>query len=108
MIKDTTEITIKILGKSYQIKCPEDEASALQEAAFYLEKKMRETRDTSKVLSIDRIAVITALNMAHQLLELETQAIEKAHAIQQRLRDIQNKVDTALVRHAQLELTSAE
>jgi cell division protein ZapA len=71
MIKQAATASIEILGKTYQIKCHAHEVSSLQKAAEFLEEKMRVTRDGAGVLSIDRIAVITALNIAHQFLNLE-------------------------------------
>ena len=97
---------IEILGKIYQIKCPQTEIESLQSAAVYLEEKMRHLRDTGKVLSLDRIAVITALNITHQYLSLENQQSHNAQSIQQRLQDIQSKLDGALT--SQVELVSAD
>lgn len=100
--------TINILGKDYQVKCAESDLSSLQRAATYLEEKMRHTRDVGKVLSIDRIAVITALNIAHQFLSIENQSSSHIQTIQQRLRDLQSKVENALEQNGQLEFSPAE
>jgi cell division protein ZapA len=107
MTKEVSSTTIEILGKTYQIKCPESETDSLQQAAAYLEDKMRITRDVTGVLSIDRIAVITALNIAHQLVNLENQKNNYLQ-MEQGLRGLQNKLEVALTPHAQLELTSAD
>ncbi len=99
-MNDTTDTSIEIMGKAYQIKCPTSEVNSLQRAAQYLEEKMREVR-ASGVLNFDRVAIITALNVAHQLLTLEQQKNQHAQVINQRLIKLQNKVESALV---QLEL----
>jgi len=107
MMSDTTDTSIEIMGKTYQIKCPEAEINSLQCAAQYLEEKMRLIR-ASGILSLDRVAIITALNVAHQLLVLEQQKNQHAQLINQRLTELQNKVESALAQHAQMELQSAE
>lgn len=101
-------ITVEIMGRAYQIKCSESEALSLQRAAQFLEEKMINARDVGKVISIDRIAVIAALNIAHQFLNLENQSKNQVTNIQQHLLDLQSKVETALSKHQQMELSSAE
>ena len=85
----------------------ETEVTFLQQAAQLLEEKMREMRESGNVLSIDRVAVIAALNIAHQLLSLEQHATQKMQIVNQQIIDLQNKVESALVRNAQMELPPA-
>jgi cell division protein ZapA len=95
-MKDAAANTsVEIMGKTYQIKCPAAETHFLQQAAQYLEEKMRLMREAG-VLSLDRIAIITALNVAHQLLLLEQQKNQHLQRINVRLNDLQNKVEQAL------------
>ncbi|MHB1352598.1 MAG: cell division protein ZapA [Thiobacillus sp.] len=61
-------IEINILGRAYKVACSRDEESALIAAADYLDEKMREIRDTSKVIGAERIAIMAGLNLAHALL----------------------------------------
>lgn len=103
-----TRVSIEILGKSYQISCPEQEVETLQKAASMLSEKMQKTRSDGSVLSHDKIAVITSLNLAHQILLLEQQAQQYTQSIHQRLQELQTKVEAALAQNAQMELTSAE
>jgi cell division protein ZapA len=107
MMNDTTDISIELMGKTYQIKCPETEVNALQRAAQYLEEKMRLIRE-SGILSLDRVAIITALNVAHQLLTLEQQKNQHAHVVSHRLTELQNKIEHALAQNKQMELLPAE
>lgn len=107
MSHDVKDASIKIMDKVYQIKCPESEINSLQQAAQYLEEKMRVMRDAG-VLSADRIAIITALNIVHQLLTLEQQKNITFQSINQRLQSLQSKVESALAQTAQLELQSAD
>lgn len=107
MSNEVSGTTIEIMGKAYHIKCPETEVNALQQAAQYLEEKMRIMRDAG-VMNIDRAAVITALNVVHQLLSLEQQKNTHFQKINQRLSDLQHKVERVLSQSAQLELHPAE
>jgi len=61
-------VSIHILDKEYLVACPEDERQDLLASADYLDKKMREIRDSGKVVGQDRLAVMAALNIAHELL----------------------------------------
>ena len=97
-------VNVKILEKEYQFSCPAEERKALLESADLLNAKMREIRDSGKVVGLDRIAVMAALNMAHDLLSshtrdeiLETSAKGKVIAMRER-------VETALQQGRQLEL----
>ena len=62
-------IKVQILGKEYPISCPEEEQNDLLLAARYLDEKMRQIRNTGRVIGSERIAVMAALNIAHELLE---------------------------------------
>jgi cell division protein ZapA len=61
-------IEINILGRAYKVACSREEESALIAAANYLDGKMREIRDSSKVIGAERIAIMAGLNLAHDLL----------------------------------------
>lgn len=107
MNKDIPDTSVEIMGRLYQIKCHESEVNALRRAARYLEDKMLTMRE-SGVLGVDRVAIITALNVIHQLLTLEQQKSHYAQTINQRLLELQTKVEHALAQTAQMELQSAE
>lgn len=108
MSMDTAETTVEILGKPYQIKCPQSEVNALQRAAQLLEEQMRSMRTANNMLSSDKILVAAALNIAHQLLVLENKTLREAETIQQRFTNLQGKIDKALIPPCQMELTPAE
>ena len=61
-------IDIHILGRAFKVACSREEEPALIAAADYLDEKMREIRDTSKVIGAERIAIMAGLNLAHDLL----------------------------------------
>ena len=67
-MKPATQLDVTILGREYRVACADDEKAALLEAVAFLDARMREIRDTGKVAGVDRIAVMVALNIAHELL----------------------------------------
>jgi cell division protein ZapA len=68
MSTETSTLEVFILDKSYRINCPESEQESLRSSAQYLDRKMREIRGGGKVIGLERIAVIAALNITHELL----------------------------------------
>lgn len=67
----TLAITVNILDRDYQIACKSEEKESLLAAAKFLDQKMREIRDRGNVIGIDRIAVMAALNITHDFLQLK-------------------------------------
>ena len=97
-------INISILDKEYKIACPSGEQSALLESAEYLDSKMREVRDSGSIIGSERIAVITALNIAHELLHSNQLNSELSETLPPRLKDLETKVTEALHKARQMEL----
>ena len=94
---------VNILDKEYLVACPEGEREALFASAELLTQKMKEIRDSGKIVGADRIAVMAALNMAHELLEHKSNKDEYQHTISKRIRALQDKIDVALNQGNQLE-----
>ena len=65
-----TTVTVRILDKEYQVSCPPEEVDELTASARMLDQRMAEIRDAGKVFGLDRIAVMAALNIAHEFLTL--------------------------------------
>jgi cell division protein ZapA len=61
-------VKVYILDREYLVACPDDQKSSLMQSAVYLNRRMQEIRDKGKVVGIDRIAVMAALNITHELL----------------------------------------
>ncbi len=61
-------LQISIMGRDFRVACPEDEQRGLLEAVDYLNRKMQEIRDQGKIIGLERIAIMAALNVAHELL----------------------------------------
>ena len=102
--KEPTAVTVRILDKEYFVACPPDERTDLLDSAEYLNKKMREIRDTGKVVGADRIAVMAALNMANELLRLRKQDTELQGSVAGRVKNMRERVETTLQRTRQLDL----
>lgn len=100
---ETEAVTIRVLDKDYQVACPTDERDALLDSARFLDEKMREIRENRKMVGADRVAVMAALNIAHDLLQCES-GKAGAPGTQTKLRSLQAKVEAAISRGKQLEL----
>jgi cell division protein ZapA len=96
-------VSVRILEKEYQITCPVEERAELLDSAEFLNARMREIRDAGKVVGLDRIAVIAALNMANELLQLKKSDINLESEVGGRLRILRERVESALEKGRQLE-----
>lgn len=65
-------VDVSIMGREFRVSCTDDEYEALMSAVSYLDRKMREIRDGGKVIGVERIAIMAALNIAHELLTTRT------------------------------------
>lgn len=104
MSKAPNPVSVHILDKEFLVTCPEDERDDLMASAELLNSKMREIRDSGKVVGLDRIAVIAALNMANELLELRSRKQDVQQSVGARIRSLQEKIELALNKGNQLEL----
>jgi len=99
-----TRISVRLLDREYQVACPVDERSDLLDSAEYLDSKMREVRDTGKVVGLDRIAVISALNLANELIKLRRSGSSVDADLGAKLQRLRERVESALEKGQQLEL----
>jgi cell division protein ZapA len=86
-------ISIDILGKRFTFTCQSDEVESLQKAAFYLNQKMREIRDTGRIFGIDRIAIMAALNMSHELLTERHHTLDYKEQLEAKVRLLSATLD---------------
>jgi cell division protein ZapA len=105
MSQQDQNISVRIMEKNYQVKCPPERSRELQDAALYLDKRMREMRDSGKVVGLDRIAIITALNLTYNLLNLEGKENKSIDIMASRITDMQKRIEDTLTEQEQLELT---
>jgi cell division protein ZapA len=102
--QDQARVSVRIMEKEYVVACPYEERSALLDAAEFLNARMRDIKDSGKVVGLDRIAVMAALNLAHEFLkgrDRETRADTGAGG---RVRALRERVEGALGKGQQLEL----
>jgi len=67
-LREKGAVTISLLGREFRLACPEGEEKQLLASVDYLNRKLKDVRDTSKVVGNERIAIMAALNIAHELL----------------------------------------
>ena len=104
MNQRNTTVSVKILEKEYQVACPEEEVDALTSSARYLDRQMADIRDTGKVVGLDRIAVMAALNIANELLNNKGKTSAVTEMMEDRLQTLTDKVTKALAEQKQLNL----
>jgi len=102
--QDQARVSVRIMDKEYVVACPYEERSALLDAAEFLNARMREIRDTGKVVGLDRIAVMAALNLAHEFLKGKDRESRLDNGVGQRVRALRERVEGAMGKSQQLEL----
>ncbi|WP_153772878.1 cell division protein ZapA [Pseudomonas sp. MNR3A] len=96
-MSSSNSVTVQILDKEYSIICPPEERNNLVGAARYLDGKMREIRSSGKVIGADRIAVMAALNITHELLHRQERPdVASGGTTREQVRDLLERVDQAL------------
>lgn len=95
--------TVKIFDRDYRISCDKEGEADLHKAARYLDQQMRDIRANSKVMGAERIAIMAALNIAHEFLQQDC-ANSKKTEFDKRLRTMQQKIEILLNQNSQLEL----
>lgn len=73
-LREKGAVTISLLGREFRLACPEGEEKQLLASVDYLNRKLKDVRDTSKVVGNERIAIMAALNIAHELLSQRADA----------------------------------
>ena len=103
-------VTVNILDKEYQVACPAEQEAELIVSAKYLDKQMRGIRDSGKVIGLERIAVMAALNISHELLKSSDQGSQPMVADdtppnETSMRSLNRKLDEALYSLKQFEIS---
>ena len=91
-------ITVNIMGKEFMVACPDGEREALVAAASFLDHKMREIQESGKVIGTERCAIMAALNITNDLLDLRKRGTTTPD-VDQKLRFLQTKIDAVLHRN---------
>ena len=88
-------VDVNIMGREFKVACSEDEREGLMTAVNFLDKKMREIRDTGKVIGVERIAIMAALNLSHELLTARTGGFDIGE-FKRRIISMQEQIDEVI------------
>lgn len=94
-MSEVSGVDVSIMGREFKVSCAEDEREGLMIAVSYLDKKMREIRDSGKVVGVERIAVMAALNLAHELMTTRSGGFDIGD-FKRRIISMQEQIDEAL------------
>lgn len=97
-------VTVRILGKEYQVACPAEERESLESSAALLDGKMREIRDAGKIVGLDRIAVLAALNLANDVVKLNGAETKDKENVGRQLENLTERVAVFLEEERQIEI----
>ena len=89
-------LDVKILDRELRVACPEEEREALLSAVSYLDRKMTDIRDAGKIANVERIAIMAALNIAHELLSTKVGRGVDLADLTRRMSSMQAAIDQAL------------
>lgn len=89
-------ISVDILDREYQFACEPGEREALKAAAVYLDERMRAIKDAGRLMALERIAVMTALNLSDELLKMQKTEKHRQENVDNRIRMLVNELDDAL------------
>jgi cell division protein ZapA len=95
-------VEVSLLGRTYRVACDDGEREALMQAVAYLDGKMNEIRKSGKVMGAERIAVMAALNVAHELLSVKLGAGFDLGQAKRRISAIESQLDSAIAKQEKL------
>ena len=101
-MSESRSLQITIMGREFRVACPEEEQAGLLEAVDYLNRKMLEIRDGGKVIGLERIAIMAALNIAHELLTTKVGGGFDMGEIKRRMNRMEAVLDQAMSEQAKL------
>lgn len=96
MTEAEEQITISILDHHYSVKCPASQSAQLQQSARYVEEQMKKLCGNKQAQHIDSLAVVAALNISHELLQLKAEKNQLIDTMNQHIGQLQNKIETFL------------
>lgn len=104
MNEQSTAVQVKILDKEYQVNCPPADQEALIKSAQYLDENMRKIKGRGNIHGAEKIAVMAALNITHDMLRKNRMINETRHSTAQQVKGLEDKIDMAIARSRQLEI----
>ena len=87
-------VDVKIMGREFTVSCTEEERPGLMNAVDFLDKKMRDIRDGGNIIGVERIAIMAALNLSHELLNAKSGNVDVGD-IKRRISQMQDQIDKA-------------
>ncbi|HEY6096319.1 MAG TPA: cell division protein ZapA [Gallionellaceae bacterium] len=102
MSDNVNTLDVSILDREFRVACPDEERAELLDAVDYLDKKMREIRDAGKITSVERIAIMAALNIAHELLTMRLGSGFDMADFKRRMTSMQASIDAVLAEQDEL------
>lgn len=93
-MSESKAVDVNIMGREFTVSCTEDERPGLINAVNFLDKKMRDIRDSGKIIGVERIAIMTALNLSHELLNSKSGNVDVGD-FKRRITQMQDDIDKA-------------
>lgn len=87
-------VDVNIMGRDFTVSCTDEERPGLMDAVNFLDKKMRDIRDSGKIVGVERIAIMTALNLSHELLNSKNGNVDVGD-FKRRITQMQDQIDKA-------------
>jgi len=93
-MSDIKGVDVNIMGRDFTVSCTDEERPSLINAVNFLDKKMRDIRDSGKIVGVERIAMMAALNLAHELLSSKSGGVDVGD-FKRRITSMQDQIDKA-------------
>ena len=101
-MSESRSLQITVMGRDFRVACAEDEQAGLLQAVDYLNKKMLEIRDSGKVIGLERIAIMAALNISHEMLSVKVGGGFDMAELKRRMNSMETVIDQAMLEQAKL------
>ena len=101
-MSEAKSLQITIMGRDFRVACAEHEQAGLLQAVDYLNKKMLEIRESGKVIGLERIAIMAALNIAHEFLSVKVGSGFDMAELKRRMKNMETAIDQAMSEQAKL------
>ncbi len=98
MSASSEPVTVRILEREYRVMCAPEQRRELMESALFLDQQMRQIRDSGRVSSMEKIAVMCALNLSEEILKLRQESSERQEKIDRKISELSGRLDQALAR----------
>lgn len=107
MSEDGKPVSVSILDKEYLISCTDSERDGLLAAVRFVNEKMLELKQAGGVIGSERIAVMTALNLAHELLAHRRENENYTSTVDNAIRRLQTKIDSVLTKNERFDMSAS-